>query len=87
MAITATNPFGFRSSVGFSENCNVLHSVIHKKAEVKQKSLIAAWLEQAPQWHEVYCHNLEVMSSNPGWVELSVRSAYVLSHTWTKRKY
>ena len=32
--------------------------------------LMAEWLEQASQWHEMYCHDLEVMSSNPGWVEL-----------------
>ena len=26
---------------------------------------MAKWLEQASQWHEMYCHDLEVMSSNP----------------------
>ena len=36
------------------------------------------------QWHEVYCHDLEVMSSNPGWVELGVLGTSVLSRTWTK---
>ena len=47
---------------------------------------MAQWLEQAPQWHEVYCHDLEVMNSNPGRVELGVRSrpTSVLSYTWTK---
>ena len=40
--------------------------------------------EQASQWHEVYCHDLKVMSSNPGRVELGVRSTSVLSCTWTK---
>ena len=34
---------------------------------------MAEWLEQASQWHEMYCHDLEVMSSNPGRVELEVR--------------
>ena len=34
------------------------------------KSLMAKCLEQAFQWHEMYCYNLEVMSSNPGQVEL-----------------
>ena len=29
-------------------------------------SLMAKWLEQASQLHGIYCHNLEVMSSNPG---------------------
>ena len=27
----------------------------------------------------MYCHDLEVMSLNPGWVELGVRSTSVLS--------
>ena len=27
---------------------------------------MAKWLEQASQSHEMYCHDLEVMSSNPG---------------------
>ena len=45
---------------------------------------MAEWLEQAPQWHEVCCHDLEVMSSNPGRVELGVLSTSVLSRTWTK---
>ena len=38
----------------------------------REKSLMAKWLEQASQRHEMYCHDLEVMSSNPGWVELEV---------------
>ena len=33
------------------------------------------------QRHEMYCHDLEVMSSNPGRVELGVLSASVLSCT------
>ena len=36
-------------------------------------------LEQASQWHEMCCHDLEVMSSNPGRVELGLRSTSVLS--------
>ena len=48
------------------------------------KSLMAKWLEQASQWHGMYCHNLEVMSSNPGWVELGVLGTSVLSRTWIK---
>ena len=32
------------------------------------------WLEQAFQCHETYCHDLEVMSSNPGRVELGMHS-------------
>ena len=35
-------------------------------------SLVAKCLEQASQRHEMYCHDLEVMSSNPGRVELGV---------------
>ena len=45
---------------------------------------MAKWLEQASQWHEMYCHDLEVMSSNPGLVELGVHSTSVLSRTLTK---
>ena len=48
------------------------------------KSLMDEWLEQASQWHEMCCHDLEVMSSNPGWVELRVRSTSVLSRTWSQ---
>ena len=48
------------------------------------QSLMAKWLEQASQWHEMYCHDLEVMSSNPGQVKLGVRSTSVLSRTWSK---
>ena len=29
---------------------------------MSEKSLMAKWLEQASQWHEMYCHDLEVMS-------------------------
>ena len=47
---------------------------------------MAEWLEQASQWHEMYCHDLEVMSSNPGQVELGVRSTSALTRTWTKHK-
>ena len=45
---------------------------------------MAEWLEQASQWHEMYCHDLEVMSSNPGRVELGVLGTSALSHTLTK---
>ena len=38
------------------------------------KSLLAKRLEQASQWYEMYCQDLKVMSSNPGWVKLGVRS-------------
>ena len=39
-----------------------------------QKSLMAKWLEQASQRHEMHCHDLQVMSSNQGRVELKVCS-------------
>ena len=42
---------------------------------------MAEWLEQVSQRHEMYCHDLEVISSNPGRVELGVRSTSVVSHT------
>ena len=47
---------------------------------------MAEWLEQVSQWHEMYCHDLEVISSNPGRgrFELGVRSVSVLSRAWTK---
>ena len=43
------------------------------------------WNISASQWHEVYCHDLEVVSSNLGPVEqLGVRSTSVQSHTSTQ---
>ena len=49
-----------------------------------RESLMAEWLEQASQGHEMYCHDLEVTSSNPCLVELGVLSISVLSRTRTK---
>ena len=43
------------------------------------KSLMAKWLEQAFQWCEMHCYDIEVMSSNPGRAELGVRSTSVAS--------
>ena len=37
-------------------------------------SLMAQWLRQASQRHEIYCHNLEVMGSNRDQVNLAVHS-------------
>ena len=45
---------------------------------------MAEWLPQASQWHEMYCHDLEVMSSNPSQVELGEHCTSVLSRTWIK---
>ena len=45
---------------------------------------MAKWLEQASQWHEMYCHDLEVMSLNPGRVEIEVHSTSVHSRTWSQ---
>ena len=42
-----------------------------------RKLLMAKWLKQASQWHEMYCHELGVMTLNPSWVELWVRSTSV----------
>ena len=42
---------------------------------------MSKWLEQASQWHEMYCHDQEVTSSNPTQAELGVRSTSVLSRT------
>ena len=38
---------------------------------------MAEWLEQASQWHEMYCHDLEVMGLNLGRVNLGVCSTAV----------
>ena len=46
-----------------------------------EKSLMAEWLEQVSQRHEMYCHDLKVMSLNPGRIKLGVCSTSVLSHT------
>ena len=48
---------------------------------------MAEWLEQASQWHEMYCHNLEVMSSNSSRVELGVRCTSVLIKSYLNKKY
>ena len=40
----------------------------------KQKLLMAEWLEKVSQQHEIYSHDLEVMSSNPNQVELRMHS-------------
>ena len=45
---------------------------------------MAKWLEQASQWHKMHYHDLEVMSSNPGQVEVGVLGTSVLSRTWIK---
>ena len=42
---------------------------------------MAEWLKQVSQEHEMYCHDLEVMSSNPGQDELGVHGTSVLSRT------
>ena len=46
-----------------------------------EESLMAEWLEQASQGHEMYCHDLGVTSSNPGLVELGVHGTSVPSCT------
>ena len=48
---------------------------------------MAKWLEQASQWHEMYCNDLEVMSSNPSQVKLGVCSVSVLRCTWSKNSF
>ena len=60
------------------DDLNFLHRFIHFTS--------GKWLEQTSQWHEMYCHDLEVMSLNPGRVELGMHasSTSVLSPTWTK---
>ena len=48
---------------------------------------MAEWLEQASQRHEIYCHDLEIMSSSPGQVDFGVHSTSVQSRTWTQKNY
>ena len=43
--------------------------------------MMAKWLEQASQRHEMYSQQLQVMSSNPGRVVLGVHGTFVLSCT------
>ena len=38
---------------------------------------MAKWLERESQGHETNCHELEVMGSNPGWVEYGLISSSV----------
>ena len=62
--------------------CSILYSLILSSfksylALSFKKSLIAEWLEQVSQGHELYCHDLEAMSLNPGRVELGVHSTSV----------
>ena len=54
---------------------------------LSRKSLMTKWLEQASQWHEMYCHDLEVVSSDPIWIELGVRSTSIQSRAWSKNIY
>ena len=79
------DPVGISSSS--PRSCNSLYSLVLLPCfHITGISLMAEWLEQASQWHEVYCHDLEViiMSSNPGHVELGVHSTSVSNCTWTK---
>ena len=43
--------------------------------------------EQASQWHEMYCLDLEVMSSNPSWVELWVYSTSNCPKSYFNQKF
>ena len=80
---------------GYNRQCiSLIFEPVHLKSPqtsvkimwqyISLMALMAKWLEQASQWHEMYCHDLEVTSSNPGRVELGVHSTSVLSRTWTK---
>ena len=63
--------FPDKQPLTIEDYCHIVYGVI-----MVWKSLMAEWLEQASQWYGMYCHDLEVMSSN--------RSTSVLCHTWTK---
>ena len=65
---------------------NNIHNIYQmRNIFLSGKSLMVEWLELASQWHGMYCHDLEVMSSNPERVELGVHSTSVLSHTSTQK--
>ena len=72
-----------RASTHFSV-CSRCNFVIIAWPVLPDKSLMA---EQASQWHEIYRHDLEVMSSNPSQVELRVCCASVLSRTWIQNTW
>ena len=57
------------------------HFNFPQNSVVVSRSLMAKWLEQASQRHEMCCHDLEVMSSNPSGAELEVLGTSVLSRT------
>ena len=47
---------------------NTLDKTIYSIQVIWHKSLMEEWLEQASQWHEMNCHDVEVMGSSPvGW--------------------
>ena len=48
---------------------------------ISLKSLMVKGLEQASQRHEMYCHDLEIISSNPGRVKLGVLGTSVPRRT------
>ena len=62
-------------------SCFEKSAVISRDLYICEKSLMAEWLVQASQCHEMYCHDMEVMSSNPDQVELGVLGTSVLSRT------
>ena len=47
------------------------------KLGVHCKSLMAKWLARVSQWHEVYCHDLDVMGSNLSRVEILVSNTSI----------
>ena len=74
------------NNVTFEQN-TMLHMDLALKEgsfALKYQKVMVEWLKQASQWHGRYCHDLEVMSSKPGQVELGVHATSILSRTWTK---
>ena len=51
----------------------------HKTEVMILRALIPKWLGPASQGYKLYCHDLEVMGSNPGQTELRVCSTSALS--------
>ena len=91
MFVLTTEPPGisdFSQEEGMSLNSGRVELGVRSTSVLRELHvLMTEWLQQVSQWHDMYCYALEVMSSNPGWVKLEVRSISVLSRTWPKSRF
>ena len=69
----------------WASGLNIFHAYQQEYTSVL-KSRMAEWLEQESQWHEMYCHDLGLMSSNPGVVELGLRSTSICPRLYLNHK-